>query len=82
MPDLTILLDVDVTVGMERKTRNGSEWNRLDAYTIEFHQRVRAGYHEMVKQEPHRWVVIDAGQEWDKVQEELRTTILGRLASF
>ena len=82
MPDLTVLLDVDVKVGMERKTRNGSEWNRLDAYTIEFHQRVRAGYHEMVKQDPHRWVVIDAGQEWDKVQEELQEAILERLVSF
>jgi len=80
MPDLTILLDVDVNVGMERKTRNGSEWNRLDAYTIEFHQRVRAGYQEMAKQEPRRWVVVSAGQEWDKVQEELRQTILGRLS--
>jgi len=80
MPDLTILLDVDVNVGMERKTRNGSEWNRLDAYTIEFHQRVRAGYQEMANQEPGRWVVINAGQEWDKVQEELRKTILRRLS--
>ena len=80
VPDLTILLDVDVNVGMERKTRNGSEWNRLDAYTIEFHQRVRSGYQEMAKQEPRRWVVVSAGQEWDKVQEELRQTILGRLS--
>ena len=79
MPDLTILLDVDVTIGMERKTRNGSEWNRLDAYTIEFHQRVRAGYRLMANQEPGRWVVIDAGQEWDKVQAELRQAILPRL---
>jgi dTMP kinase len=80
MPDLTVLLDVDVNVGMERKTQNGSEWNRLDAYTIEFHQRVRAGYQEMAKQEPRRWVVVNADQEWDQVQEELRQTILGRLS--
>jgi dTMP kinase len=79
-PDLTILLDVDVELGLERKTQNGSEWNRLDAYTIEFHQRVRAGYQEMAKQELQRWVVIDAGQEWGKVQEALRQAILGRLS--
>ena len=30
--------------------------------TIEFYQRVRAGYLEMVKQEPNRWVVINAGR--------------------
>src|SRR5262245_44392058 len=78
-PDLTILLDIDVEEGLKRKTQNGAEWNRLDAYTIEFHRRVRAGYLEMVGQEPKRWVVVDAGQRWDKVQEQLRDLILGRL---
>jgi dTMP kinase len=70
-PNLTILLDVDVEVGLKRKTKNG-EWNRLDAYTVEFHQRVRAGYLEMVKADPDRWMVIDAGQSWDAVQTKLR----------
>ncbi len=77
-PDLTVLLDVDVEEGLRRKKKD-NEWNRLDAYTVEFHQRVRAGYAEMVKAEPNRWVVIDAGEKWDKVQEELRMVILGRL---
>jgi dTMP kinase len=79
VPDLTVLLDIDVELGLKRKTQSGSEWNRLDAYTIEFHRRVRAGYLEMVKQEPKRWVVIDAGQEWGKVQEGLRGAIVSRL---
>jgi dTMP kinase len=78
-PDLTILLDVDVELGLKRKTQNGSEWNRLDAYTVEFHRRVRAGYLEMVKQEPGRWVTIDAGREWEDVQGRLRETILQHL---
>ena len=47
LPDLTVLLDLDVEVGLGRK-RKADEWNRLDAYTVEFHQRVRAGYLEMV----------------------------------
>lgn len=79
VPDLTVLLDIDVEAGLMRKTQNGSEWNRLDAYTIEFHQRVRRGYLEMVKQEPGRWVVVDAGQGWHLVQDELREVVLGRL---
>jgi dTMP kinase len=78
-PDLTALLDVDVEVGLQRKTQNGSEWNRLDAYTVEFHQRVRRGYLDMVKAEPDRWVVIDAGRGWREVQDELQKVILGRL---
>jgi len=78
VPDLTVLLDVDVEEGLRRKKKD-NEWNRLDAYTVEFHQRVRAGYLEMVKAEPSRWVVLNAGQKWDEVQEELRKVILGRL---
>lgn len=80
VPDVTILLDIDVEAGLKRKTQNGSEWNRLDAYTLEFHQRVRRGYLEMVKAEPDRWIVVDAGRDWQTVQDELRKVILGHLA--
>ncbi len=82
-PDLTVLLDVDVEIGLERGTQRrakGGEWNRLDAYQLEFHQRVRAGYLAMVKQEPERWVVVDAGKGWDEVQQQLCATILKKLA--
>ncbi len=77
-PDLTILLDIDAEAGLKRKTKN-AEWNRLDAYDLGFHQRVRAGYLEMVKTEPKRWAVVDASQSWEAVQEELRTAIGMRL---
>lgn len=77
-PDLTILLDVDVEEGLRRKKKD-NEWNRLDAYQVEFHQRVRAGYLEMVIREPARWAVVDAGQQWDAVQQELRGIILRKL---
>lgn len=78
IPDLTVLLDLDVEVGLKRKT-NQEEWNRLDAYTVDFHRRVRAGYLEMVSQEPGRWIVIDAGRAWQEVQDELRKIIEKRL---
>ena len=77
-PDLTVLLDLDVEIGLGRKKKD-NEWNRLDAYTVEFHQRVRKGYHEMVNAEPRRWVVVDAEQKWESVQEELRKVIEGRI---
>jgi dTMP kinase len=75
-PELTILLDLDVEVGLKRKTQNEVEWNRMDAYTVEFHQRVRRGYLEMVKQEPRRWVVVNSDQKWDEVQAELKKVII------
>lgn len=78
VPDLTVLLDLDVEIGLGRKKKD-NEWNRLDAYTVEFHRRVRAGYLEMVEQEPNRWVVVDAEQKWQSVQEELRRVIEERI---
>jgi dTMP kinase len=77
-PDLTILLDVDIEEGLRRKKKD-NEWNRLDAYTVEFHQRVRAGYLEMVRQEPDRWVVVDSGRALDEVQNDLRKVIEEKL---
>jgi dTMP kinase len=77
-PDLTILLDVDVETGLRRKELKG-EWNRLDAYDLEFHQRVRQGYIQLVQAEPERWEVIDASHSPKKVQEELRRVVAGRL---
>ena len=79
VPDLTVLLDVDVEVGLRRKRKNGVEWNRMDAYEIEFYKRVRGGYLQMVQQESGRWVVIDAGKEWDFVQEELKKVVEAKL---
>src|SRR5258706_1946253 len=81
VPDLTVLLDVDVEIGLKRKKKNAVEWNRMDAHEVEFYQRVRNGYMEMVKAEPKRWVVVDASQKWDDVQGELRNKILDILSA-
>ena len=77
-PDLTILLDVDVEVGLRRKELKG-EWNRLDAYNLEFHQRVRQGYLRLVQEEPERWVVVDASQPPKQVQSDMRRVVAERL---
>lgn len=79
-PDLTILLDLDVELGLQRKVRQ-QEWNRLDAYTVEFHRRVRAGYLQLAQEEPTRWRVVNAASAWESVQEELRNLILAALRS-
>lgn len=79
-PALTILLDLDVETGLRRKSRQ-QEWNRLDAYTVDFHRRVRAGYLELAAQEPSRWKIIDAAQPWETVQAEIRQRVLQILHS-
>jgi dTMP kinase len=77
-PNLSLLLDVDVRVGLKRRQKDG-DVNRLDKFVIEFHQRVIAGYHEMVKAEPERWVIIDANQTFEEVQQEIQQVVLQRL---
>lgn len=78
-PDLTLLLDVDVEIGLQRKQTCGAEWNRLDAYTVAFHGRVREGYLSLSRAEPKRWVLVDASQPFEKVQEVLRQAVISRL---
>ncbi|MFN2197378.1 MAG: dTMP kinase [Anaerolineales bacterium] len=77
-PDLTLLLDMDVEVGLLRRA-SGGEWNRLDAMDVEFYQRVREGYHKLVEAEPERWVVINADQSVEMVQAEIRAAVAQRL---
>jgi dTMP kinase len=77
-PSYTILLDLEVEEGLRRRTEGG-ELNRLDIYQVDFYQRVRAGYLEMVKAEPQRWIVIDAAQSPEAVQQAVREAIMPRL---
>jgi dTMP kinase len=80
-PDLTLLVDVAADEGIHRKAV-GDEWNRLDAYDLEFHQRVRHGYHVLAEAEPERWVVIDGGKPPEEVQAEIRRVVMLRLSEF
>lgn len=77
-PDLTLMLDVDVEEGLKRKSQ-GIEWNRLDAYSLEFHERVQKGYYELAKADPGRWVMIDAGGSPKLVQSAMRKVVMSRL---
>jgi len=78
-PDLTLCLDITAQEGLQRRLLGGDEWNRLDAERLEFHQRVRAGYLELVSLEPGRWVVVDAARPAEEVQAEIRALVQARL---
>ena len=75
-PDLTFLLDVDPEVGLRRRQVGGDEWNRLDAYQLQYHQRVRLGYLQMAAAEPDRWRIIDASQPPDMVKSRIQNILL------
>ena len=69
-PDLTILLDAPVEVGMER-AGNRSEPDRFEQERHEFFQRVRECYLQVAAREPDRFVVIDTTQTIDEVRREM-----------
>ncbi len=78
-PDLTILLDIDVEAGLERRKRGGDEMNRMDLQEVAFYERVRQGYLTLAKQDPKRWVVVDASRSPDQVQVDIRRIVEKRL---
>jgi dTMP kinase len=77
-PDLTILFDLEVEEGLRRRA-TGGEWNRLDAFNLEFYQRVRHGYLLMAHAEPERWVIVDASQPPPVVEAAVRQIVVERL---
>jgi dTMP kinase len=81
VPDLTLLLDIDVEEGLRRRSGAGG-LNRLDAYELAFHQRVREGYMHMAQSDPPRWVVINASRSFNKVQADLRQIVMQRLGQI
>ena len=76
-PDLTILLDIFVEEGFNRKRT--SERDRFEQEQIDFHKRVGKGYLKLAAEEPQRWLVIDAaltkaeiaGIIWQRVSQLL-----------
>lgn len=79
-PDLTIVLDVPVEVGLARKSP--SDVTRFEVeFDIDFHRRVRAGFLELAADEPSRVVVIDATRSADEVADDVRMSIADRLGS-
>jgi len=78
-PDLILLLDIDAETGLKRRISGGGEWNRLDDYALALHKRVRQGYLEMAREDPRRWIVVDASPPPAEVQVALQRALLPHL---
>ena len=78
-PDLTLILDLPVETGLTRAGSRGGDETRYERMADGFHQRLRDGFLDIAAREPGRCVVIDATQEIDAVQQEVRRAVTDRL---
>ena len=80
-PGLTLLFDLPVEIGLQRATdRNNrlkepSSIDRFERENIDFHRRIREGYLNILRNDPQRFRLIDANQDVNAIQEEVRRHI-------
>ncbi|MEH7416758.1 dTMP kinase [Neobacillus drentensis] len=80
-PELTIYFDIEPELGLKRINRNkGREVNRLDLENLDFHHKVREGYHLLLKRFPARMVRVDASGTIEEVYQKTLSIIKERLA--
>lgn len=74
-PDLTILLDLPVEIGLSRAQERGPI-DRFEEEKIEFFEQVRQGYLQIADQEPQRVKVVDASGSLETVQQQIEQVLI------
>ena len=69
-PDLTLILDIDVELGLNRARERG-ELDRFESETIAFFERVRSAYRARAEKTPSRYALVNAGQDLAAVQADI-----------
>ncbi len=78
-PDLTLVLDLPVAAGMARCAERGA-MARFEAKGTAYHERVRAGFRLIAKQEPDRFAVVDASADVETVAAAVWRIVADRFA--
>lgn len=83
-PDLTVLVDCDPRIGLERarrriETTSGPREERFELEELAFHQRVRAGYRQVAADQPDRFLVIDGTGSIEDIFAAISSQVLPRI---
>jgi dTMP kinase len=78
-PDLTLILDIPVELGLERARARRDGEDRYEGLDREFHERLHQGFREIAEREPGRCELIDASGEVTTVQAAVRVCVAERL---
>lgn len=81
VPDLTILLDMDVEEGLRRAGARATTESRFESKGTDFHRRVRQGFLDLAAQDSDRFVVIDAARDVDLIAADIVSAVMPRLAA-
>ncbi len=77
-PHVTILLDLDPAVSRDRLAAENKRFDRLESEALDFHSRVRESYLDIAREEPERFLIVDATLP----REEIRDRIFDRLGTL
>ncbi len=75
-PDLTLILDLPVSVGLERTLAHTVGENRFEDMDVSFHERMREGFLSIAKSNPERCTVIDATQSENEVANDILKNVV------
>jgi dTMP kinase len=83
-PDLTVLVDCDPRIGLERarrriETTSGPREERFELETLAFHHRVRDGYHQLARSNARRIVIIDGTDTIEEISTTIAVQVLARI---
>lgn len=81
-PQLTLLFDVPVAVGLRRRRGGTATQNRLDREAERFHRKVRAGFHALARRESQRIMVINSAQSLESVAQTVEELVMNWLKTY
>jgi dTMP kinase len=79
-PDLVVLLDIDSASGLARIATRGGRADRLEAESLDFHERVRCAFLDLAAADPKRYLVLDASRPVDEIARAVRARVAALLA--
>ncbi|CAN8142369.1 Thymidylate kinase [uncultured Thiomicrorhabdus sp.] len=79
-PDLTLVFDLPIEIGMQRVASRGEQTDRFEQEQKDFFEKVRAAYLQRAEAAPRRYAVLDASQNLAAVQQQIRLQLNDKLA--
>ncbi|WP_419904311.1 dTMP kinase [Kiloniella sp.] len=81
-PDLTLILDLPVSIGLERTQGHSLGENRFEDMDTSFHERMREGFLSIARDNPDRCTVIDATKSQDEVASDIWDVVMAQFGKI